>query len=579
METDEERVVGPSGLIDRSEYVRLIEQALHNLGYGVVAEQLEQASGIQMQPPHVTRFQECVLQGRWGDALQLLPQLAGGGGDLRREATFLVLQQKYIEALEAGDVPSALSTLRTEMAPLGFSPARLHALASLLMHSPQARGATTTKPASASAPMSAWSSAVASCGMSASGRVAVLQQLHGLLPPSLMLPQARLDVLLEQALQAQVARCQYHNTANAPLSLLADYQAGIESLPTHAAAVAEAHTDEVWHVSFSHGGTMLASASKDKTAIIWAVRSAGLSNAGASGDASALAAMHVLEGHDEPVVFVCWSPDDRLILTVSDDTLRLFDVATGQLLHRFSQHRESVSSCCWLPDSQRFLSGSVDKSLLMLDVSGKELARWKRPYRIQDMVITHDGGFLILASSDRSLHVLRMSDQRDVTLQESSPITSIALAPPAPHSGGGSRSGRGSQHLLVNLQGHTVHLWDVGSLTRQWPSGLDNGSPDPMDSPPGGHIHQYCANEGLPGRYVLRSGFGGSDSHFVVHGSEDCKVYVWHRDTEELLLQLEGHSGTVNCVTWNPANPHMMASASDDKTVRLWVAEAAMARR
>uniref|UniRef100_H3GZV7 CTLH domain-containing protein n=1 Tax=Phytophthora ramorum TaxID=164328 RepID=H3GZV7_PHYRM len=71
-------------------------------------------------------------------------------------------------------------------------------------------------------------------------------------------------------------------------------------------------------------------------------------------------------------------------------------------------------------------------------------------------------------------------------------------------------------------------------------------------------------------RYVLRPCFGGAHSELVVSGSEDSKVYLWQRDSGKLAAELDGHSSVVNVVVRHPVHTNVIASASDDKTVRVW---------
>ena len=71
------------------------------------------------------------------------------------------------------------------------------------------------------------------------------------------------------------------------------------------------------------------------------------------------------------------------------------------------------------------------------------------------------------------------------------------------------------------------------------------------------------------GLLVIRTCFGGWDDRFVISGSEDNKVYIWHRENGKLIQTLEGHTKAVTSVAWSPTNPAMFASASDDYTIRM----------
>jgi len=97
--------------------------------------------------------------------------------------------------------------------------------------------------------------------------------LLGYIPPSIMIPQRRFSTLLAQSRLYQRHRCLYHNSPADPISfsLFNDHMCDKEAFPRITTTILEVHSDEVWNVAWSHDGTHLASASKDKTAIIWRI--------------------------------------------------------------------------------------------------------------------------------------------------------------------------------------------------------------------------------------------------------------------------------------------------------------------
>lgn len=539
--------IGPRGLINRNEYVRILEQALAHLGYPELAAELERESGVVLQPPSATAFREAVLSGDFNAALDLLPDLGPNTPSVQR-ARFLLLRHKYSEAIAAGDLKAALHCLRHELQPLqnstegragaGSSSDALQGLAAMLV-----------------------SSSSGSMSSPAVGRENLLAELQALLPPSLLVPEARLEELIEQALLAQLDRCPYHNSRGLRMSLFSDYVAGPEQLPTELAQVLETHTDEVWAVQFSPDGRWMATASKDGSAVLWSVCEMG-----------EVHLEHVLVRNAGPVNIVAFSPDNKwLAVGGSDSRVRVYSVDGGRLdVEILGGGLEGLAAIVWLLDSRRVLMvGNRELHMVDVAIGGEVLERISLGQHTYDAVLSRDGESIVTVGQDRRLRYLRLTDRKEVFIgPEPASVTCLSTSP----------DGR---FLASNMNNGLIHLWPLGDLrapTELLPIVVHRpGASDPLDALPSAPLQEFRLSDGHPGRFVIRSAFGGAGYSFLASGSEGSSgaVHILHRESGEMLAALEGHSGTVNAVAWNPRNQYMLASVSDDKTVRIWRAPAA----
>jgi len=70
--------------------------------------------------------------------------------------------------------------------------------------------------------------------------------------------------------------------------------------------------------------------------------------------------------------------------------------------------------------------------------------------------------------------------------------------------------------------------------------------------------------------FMIHPACGGVGRSFIASGSEDGSILIWHRHHQILMKQLTGHEAMVSASYFHPTKHHLMASVSDDGTIRLW---------
>jgi WD40 repeat protein len=298
-----------------------------------------------------------------------------------------------------------------------------------------------------------------------------------------MIPEHRLAVLLDHVQQQHIDQCLYHNTTQPP-SLLHDHVCEPDQFPLHVLQDLQDHNDEVWHVEFSHDGSMLASASKDNTVMIYDTTSW-----------SPICRLNQQKPHSEAgVCYVAWSPDDTYLLACSQaKELAIYQARTGTRLGGIDDFSYPVTTAAWAPDGQSFVVGSQDskRPLGLYNLSDQSLLHsWtshdpRTLLRVNDCAISADGSRLAAISSDNRVLVYDFKTRLKIKecLMDDK-LTCVTLS----HDG---------KTLLVSMnEGRLVLLnSDTGEVMQRY-AGLTQSE------------------------FVIRSAFGGAGENFVISGSE-----------------------------------------------------------
>ncbi|KUF79860.1 WD repeat-containing protein 26 [Phytophthora nicotianae] len=240
--------------------------------------------------------------------------------------------------------------------------------------------------------------------------------------------------------------------------------------------------------------------------------------------------VEVLTSHKNDVWELAFSPDGEMLASASSDgSVVLWEIkwkeeASGLCEKRFQHPGGVVTKMQWLSCGDQF---NANENSIAYQWSGR---------RVLDVVVhPHDSKVFVLISG-YEIRVYDVAHKSDELFIEADNVMSCLTISPS------------GKFLLVNFvkqEQLTCIEIATGSVVAKYHG-----------------IREQ--------RYVLRPCFIGAHSELVASGSEDGKIYVWQRDNGKLAAELDGHSSVVNVVVRHPVHASVMASASDDKTVRLW---------
>jgi serine/threonine protein kinase len=245
--------------------------------------------------------------------------------------------------------------------------------------------------------------------------------------------------------------------------------------------------------------------------------------------------LKILEGHTGIVRSLTLTPDGQRLITGGDDqTIRVWNVDTGQQLFSLTGHTSTIKSLAVKSDGSTLVSGSDDQTIKLWNLgSGQELATLKgHTSYLNAVVISPDGRLLASASADQTVRIWDLATRQELRLLtgHSSYVNSTVFSPDG--------------KLLASASAdRTIKLWAVET---------------------GELLHTLQGHTSYVNAVVFTP-----DGQNLISASADQTIRVWNATSGAEERLLKGHTGFVEDIAISPDGQHLISSSAD-QTLKIW---------
>ncbi|EGJ34960.1 MULTISPECIES: caspase family protein [Moorena] len=283
----------------------------------------------------------------------------------------------------------------------------------------------------------------------------------------------------------------------------------------------QGNDQNVTSVSFSRDGQTLASGSDDNTIKLWNLE---------TGEE-----IRTLIGHTETVHSVSFSRDGQTLASGSyDNTIKLWDPKTGKVIRTLIGHTEVVRSVSFSRDGQTLASGSDDNTIKLWNLETGKTIRTLIGHTetVMSVSFSRDGQTLASGSTDNTIKLWdpKTGEVIRTLIGHTGRVNSVSFS-------------RDGQTLASESDDHTIKLWNLET---------------------GAEIHTLQGHD-----HFFRSVSFSRDGQTLASGGSDHIIKLWDPKTGEVIRTLIGHNDDVMSVSFSP-DGQTLASGSDDNTIKLW---------